>query len=561
MTALDEQLYTTLHDNNYVEEAVLKQAQALAIEQKVSLYEALLQKDAIADENLGIVLADLYKIPFIRLNKVAIAKDVLHLIPEVVAKKQGIIAFERDANGIKVAVSRPENKDTVAMLAKKTGEKVTVYFATLHDANEAFRLYQKDLQQSFDILLHEQIGVAQKGSVSQQRDVPISKIVDLLIAYAYNNKASDIHIEPQGNQTLVRFRIDGILHDVLDLPKPLHDQVITRIKVLSKLRTDEHLSAQDGKLQETLPEETLDIRVSIVPIVSGEKVVMRLLSSKSRGYSLQDLGLDEKGLQIVQKGFVKPYGMILSTGPTGSGKSTTIYAILKIINTRDRNIATIEDPVEYDIAGINQIQVNAKTNLTFAAGLRAILRQDPDVIFVGEIRDEETASIAVNSAMTGHLVLSTLHTNNASTALPRFIDMQIEPFLVASTINVIIAQRLVRKICESCRVSETLDPEKLKKFFSDAIISKYFTPDKVSRIYTGKGCAVCHGTGYVGRIGIFEVLEVSESIKELITAKASADVIENKAIAEGMTTMFENGIQKIYRGVTTIEEVIRVTKE
>lgn len=562
MTTLDDQLFTVLNDNNYVPEPVLKQAQAIAIEQKVSLYDALIQKDAIADENLGIVLADLYKTPFIRLGKVAIPKEVLAIVPEVVAKKQRIVAFERGKDGIKVATSAPDkSSETTQLIAKKTGEKVSVYFATEHDIDDAFRLYQKDLQQSFDNLLHEQIGVAQKGVAPLQRDVPIAKIVDLLIAYAYTNKASDIHIEPQDSQTLVRFRIDGILHDVLDLPKSLHDQVVSRIKVLARLRTDEHLSAQDGKLQVTLPEETLDIRVSIVPIVGGEKIVLRLLSSRSRAYSLLDLGLDDKGLEIVKKGFTKPYGMVLSTGPTGSGKSTTIYAILKIINTRERNIATIEDPVEYDIAGINQIQVNSKTNLTFASGLRAILRQDPDVIFVGEIRDEETASIAVNSAMTGHLVLSTLHTNNASTALPRFIDMQIEPFLVASTVNVIIAQRLVRKICESCRVSETLDTEKLKKYFSDPVIAKYFTPDKVSRIYKGKGCEVCHNTGYVGRIGIFEVLEVSEAIKELINAKASANTIESKAIAEGMTTIFENGIQKVYRGITTIEEVMRVTKE
>ena len=406
-------------------------------------------------------------------------------------------------------------------------------------------------------MLKQQVNAAGKG----QSEAPIAKIVDTLIEYAYRSNASDIHIEPEEEHSLVRFRIDGILHDELKLPKELHDQVITRIKVLSSLRTDEHLSAQDGKLQMKLKEEDLDVRVSLVPIVGGEKAVLRLLTSHYRQFGLSDLGMNTLAFNRVKSAIQKPYGMILSTGPTGSGKTTSIYAILKILNVREKNIATIEDPVEYEIEGINQIQVNPKTNLTFAEGLRSILRQDPDIIYVGEIRDEETASIAINSAMTGHLVVSTLHTNDSATALPRLIDMKIEPFLVASTVNVIIAQRLVRKICDRCKFSYQQTAVELKKQTSEALIKKYLGIEGEIRLYKGKGCDVCHLTGYVGRVGIFEVLEVSEAIKDLIVAKADSDTVTKKAVEEGMLTMLEDGLQKVQLGVTTIEEVLRATSE
>ena len=391
-------------------------------------------------------------------------------------------------------------------------------------------------------------------------EVPVSKIVDTLVQYAYQNKASDIHIEPKDNASTIRFRIDGVLHEVLSIPLELHEKITSRIKVMSKLRTDEHMSAQDGKLNVALQMENLDIRVSIVPIVKGEKIVLRLLSSNSRQFSLQDLGMDEEDLQKVQKAYKRPNGMVLATGPTGSGKTTTIYSILKIINSKEVNIATIEDPVEYDIEGINQIQVNPKTNLTFSSGLRAILRQDPDVIFVGEIRDQDTAGIAVNSAMTGHLVLSTLHTNDAVTTLPRLTDMGIEPFLVASTVNVIIAQRLVRKICSDCRVSEEIKREQLIDMISEEKIKKYFGENAQIRVYEGKGCEYCHNSGYVGRVGIFEVLEITDELKKLIAQKSSSGELKSVAITLGMETMFENGLRKVAQGLTTLEELYRVTE-
>ena len=309
-----------------------------------------------------------------------------------------------------------------------------------------------------------------------------------------------------------------------------------------------------------MEEENLDIRVSILPIVDGEKIVLRLLASQSRQFSLTDLGMNETDLQKVTKAYGKSYGMILSTGPTGSGKSTSIYAILKILNIREKNITTIEDPVEYRIKGVNQIQVNPKTNLTFASGLRSILRQDPNIVMVGEIRDSETAGIAVNAALTGHLVLSTLHTNDAATALPRLIDMKVEPFLVASTINVIIAQRLVRKICDLCKTSVDTSFEEISKNLPPEMVKKHFGDKKQLHIYQGAGCKVCHGTGYNGRIGLFEVLEINSDLKKLINTKADSDTILKKAQEAGMAIMFDDGLDKVVKGITTIEEVLRVTK-
>ena len=338
---------------------------------------------------------------------------------------------------------------------------------------------------------------------------------------------------------------------------------MTRIKVLASLRTDQHLAAQDGKIKTEVASERLDLRVSIIPIAEGEKVVMRLLTSQARSYSLEQLGINESDLKKIKNAAARTYGMILVTGPTGSGKTTTIYSVLKTINTREKNLTSIEDPVEYRIKGANQVQVNDKTNLTFANGLRSLLRQDPDYIFVGEIRDGETAGIAINAALTGHLVFSTLHTNTAAASLPRLYDMKVEPFLVASTVNVIIAQRLVRKICPHCRVSETIPVTELQKYLSLETIKKHYIPvgkAQQVRIYKGQGCRLCHNTGYKGRIGIYEVIELTKTLREMVSNKAETDELYDQALKEGMTTMFDDGVEKITKGLTTIEEILRVTK-
>ena len=428
---------------------------------------------------------------------------------------------------------------------------------------EAINKYKLSLKDEFNNFLKR---LQDKTITREARDEIFIKTVDMLLAYGYHGKASDIHIEPYSKKIMIRFRIDGIMHDALKIPKELSDFIVTRIKVLSKMRTDEHRSAQDGKFRYKIEKETIDIRVSVVPVTQGENIVMRLLSAESQQINLSTLGLSDKNLNKVNQAITKPHGMILVTGPTGSGKTTTLYAAMKTLNKREVHIATIEDPVEYDIEGISQIQVNSKTNLTFAKGLRAIVRQDPDVIMVGEIRDKETAGIAVNSAMTGHLVLSTLHTNDAATTLPRLLNMEIEPFLVASTVNLVIAQRLVRKICEKCRVSYSLSDEEKKIIKNEpniyAIVKSkgYDNLDKL-RLYKGEGCKICGGTGYQERIGIFEVLEMSEDIKRLILKSASSNEIAQAARNEGMTTMFEDGIENALNGITTLHEILRVTKE
>lgn len=548
MPISDEELKKIVLDSKLVDEKEIANLTELAAQKKVPLWAILIDKDLVSDENLGILIADFLKTPFVSLAKVSIPLEILYQIPEVIAQKQKMIAFAKDKNGLKVAIANPLNKEPVMFLAKKTGESISVFFATDKDIDQAMILYKKDLQKSFDELLKEKFN-------------DVTKLVDLLVEYAYSNRASDIHIEPEKDRSFVRFRIDGVLHDVLDFPKELHEQVVQRVKVAAKLKSDEHMSAQDGKMQVVMPEEELDIRVSIVPTTRGEKVVMRLLSSKTRQFALADLGMQPRDLDRTRAAMDKPYGMILSTGPTGSGKTTTIYAVIKILNTRDINIATIEDPVEYEISGINQIQANPKSNLTFANGLKSILRQDPNVIFVGEIRDNETADIAVNAATTGHLVLSTLHTNDAATTLPRLLDMGIEPYLVASTVNLIIGQRLVRRICEKCRLSKVIGREELSKNISASVLQKQLGDETDLAAYQGKGCPVCHQTGYIGRVGIFECLQVSEEIKNMIIAKASSDAIRNKAVSLGMTTMLEDGISKVQQGITTIDEILRVTKE
>lgn len=558
MLITDEQLKAILLGVKLVDQNKLDEITQYAKDSNLSLADAVIERDIVTDENLGMLVADSLKVPFIVLGKITISEDVYRIIPERIARKHKAIPFMRSNEGIRVAMANPYDTIVLEMIMRKTNQRAFPYYATDRDIHSKLSVYRRDLQKTFDAIIHEQIKIAGK---SVEKAVPVAKIVEMIINYSYQDRTSDIHIEPYEDCTIIRFRIDGVLHDILTLPKKLHDQIVTRIKVLASLRTDEHMAPQDGKLRVSLEEEELDIRVSTLPIVYGEKIVMRLLASKFRQFSLVDLGMNEVDMKKVTNGFKKSYGMVLSTGPTGSGKTTSIYSILKIINSREKNITTIEDPVEYRMKGVNQIQTNAKANLTFASGLRSILRQDPNVIFVGEIRDSETANIAVNAALTGHLVLSTLHTNDAATALPRLTDMDVEPFLVASTVNVIVAQRLLRKICEMCKGSFSVTRNEMLQNLSEKFVNKYFGTKQDMYVYKGAGCAVCHKSGYSGRVGVFEVLEVTNNIRKLITQKADADIILKQAIIDyGMDTMLDDGMKKVVQGVTTIEEVLRVTK-
>lgn len=398
----------------------------------------------------------------------------------------------------------------------------------------------------------------EKELIGTNKEVSIIRLVDALVEHGFKARASDIHIEPEEDKVRVRFRIDGVLHDAFIFPKQLQSEIITRIKVLSGLRTDEHQAAQDGRFKIPMDDnQFIDVRVSVAPTYYGENSVMRILAQQAQAYTLEMMGFSEKDREKIERAIKTPFGMILCTGPTGSGKTTTLYTIIRILNTAEVSIITVEDPIEYSIPGIEQIQVNSRAGLTFASGLRSILRQDPNVIMVGEIRDEETAGIAVNAALTGHLVLSTIHTNDAPTTLPRLIDMKVESFLIASTVNIAIGQRLVRKLCPDCKTKEKLTEAELKSL-ADLHSEKSWDQNVY---YVGKGCKSCGDSGYKGRIGIYEVLEIDDELREAIVRRASASDIKKIAIKNGMTTMLEDGLHKASEGITTIQEILRVIHE
>jgi type IV pilus assembly protein PilB len=394
--------------------------------------------------------------------------------------------------------------------------------------------------------------------LSEDGSVNVGVLLENIVKQALIHKTSDIHIEPHEDKIVVRFRIDGLLRSAMEIDKNIEQPLIFKIKVASRLRTDEHFAPQDGKIRFIFDGEKVDTRVSILPTSKGEKIVMRLLTQTGKSFALEDLGFQDQQLEKVNKSFRKPYGMIIAAGPTGSGKTTTLYSILKILSSPEINITTIEDPVEYDINGINHVQVNNKANLTFANGLRSLLRQDPDILMIGEIRDAETARIATNAAMTGHLVLTTIHTNDAITTIPRMLDMGVERFLVASTVNVIVAQRLARKLCENCKESYKVTADE------KAELNK-FRPDIVAEIKTGErlfkpiGCDKCNKSGYKGRIGLYEVLEATKELKEMIGEGSSVEDLFKQAVKDGLELILDDGIKKARAGVVSIEELVRVT--
>jgi len=526
--------------------------------------DILVGKGLMKDDQLGQLMAEYYKAPFVKLSKERIDETIVHLIPEIVSRATGLIIFERGKDTVKVGMVDPENLEAIHLIEKRTGLSAIPHLITKRDLIKTLSRYTGSMKNEFEAILRQ---MKDASLTKEERDSATVKIVNTLLLYAAKNGASDVHIEPYREKILVRFRIDGVLHDILDMPKNILDGVVSRIKVLAKMRTDEHRAAQDGKFSlMTENNDMLDMRISIVPVIQGENVVIRLLSAENRQYNLSDLGLSAPDLKRVERGIRSPHGMILVTGPTGSGKTTMVYAVLKSLNVREVHISTIEDPVEYDIENISQIQVNPKTNLTFAKGLRALLRQDPDIIMVGEIRDEETAAIAVNASMTGHLVLSTLHANDTPTTLPRLLELGVDPFLVASTTRLLIAQRLVRKICEKCRASYNLSAREKALISEDARMRELFAKRGYENLeevilFKGAGCKLCGDSGYSGRIGIFEVLDIEENIRDLIVKRATSDAIMETARKNGMTTMLEDGIEKVFSGITTVEEVLRVTKE
>lgn len=543
----DEQMVEALLNASYVPEDELKAAVATAQAEEISLFQYLVKSGLMTKDLIGQALAEYYSVPYADLNSNQPSQDQVLKIPEDIARKFNVVVYKETDGEVVLASDKPLQKgikEAVQELFEK--KAVSVAYSLTEDIAIALLHYQKPLDTRFSHIIEK------NGRVAPE-------ILQEIFEDAYAFKASDIHFEPRKEEVIVRFRVDGVMYEAGRLPKEYYENVLNRIKVMSRLRIDEHFAAQDGSF--TYAHETgkhqFDMRTSIVPTIEGEKVVLRLLAAYVGGFAFSDLGLSEQNQEIMEKVSKKPFGMILITGPTGSGKTTTLYAALRYVQRPEINITTIEDPVEYKMSGVNQIQVNPQTNLTFAKGLRSIVRQDPDVILVGEIRDTETAEIAVNAALTGHLLFSTFHANDAATAIPRLLDMNIEPFLLASTLEVVAAQRLVRKICEHCKYSVTTKVADLEKSFSTA--KKYFDDTEVT-LYKGKGCTACGDTGYGGRTAIHEFILITPEMQELILTNPAAGDIWKLALKQGASPLFEDGIEKVKAGVTTIEELLRVAE-
>lgn len=579
----NKQLKEFLEDLNLLDKKVLEDFFVVASKENRQLGDLLLEKKIIGEAELRKLYAYILGIPFMNLEKELIPNDILQIIPEAIAKKYNIVAFEKDGVNLKVAMINPEDLQTIDFIKKKTGLKIIPCLTTEESIKTVLKQYEKSLKAEFGDIINKDAN-EQGADVSDgedleglAQDLPIVRIVDTLIKHAILQSASDIHIEPDEKEVRVRYRIDGVLHEAMTLPKQVVSGLVARIKVLSSLKLDEHRLPQDGRFKIEKDGYKISFRVSILPVFEGEKIVMRLLDETSKGLTLEKMGLSGNALEAVHRQIKRPNGMVLVTGPTGSGKTTTLYTVMDILNTPEVNISTVEDPVEYRMPRINQTQTNAKIGMTFAAALRSLLRQDPDIIMVGEIRDGETMQIAIEAAMTGHLVLSTLHTNSAAGAIPRFIDMGAESFMIASTANVVIAQRLVRKLCSECKVGYKMNDKEIKtlsaSFDIKEILKNIRRDDQLKGVikekddwnditfYKPKGCEQCNNEGYHGRSGIYEVLEVTEDVSRLISEKASADEIENFCKNKGMLTMSEDGFIKAINGVTSIEEILRVTKE
>jgi type II secretory ATPase GspE/PulE/Tfp pilus assembly ATPase PilB-like protein len=668
MRISDGELKELLVDSGAIKAADVDAAMPKSGE-KESLLSNVLKKKLISEKDVTKLYAKSIDVPFVELGDLKIPREILLKIPERIARKYQAVLFGVEEDQLQLALADPEDFQAVDFISKQVGGDVKVYMAATPDILGAIDQYKGEISSEITQAIKDSsadAGVEEKVSAKDlAEDAPIAKTVNVILEYAVKSRASDIHIEPRESLVQVRYRVDGVLRETMTLPKPILAAVVSRIKILSNLKIDEHRVPQDGRFKFTIGSKKVALRVSTLPIMDGEKVVMRILDEGTRALTLDELGFTGHALETIVRGLHKPHGMTLVTGPTGSGKSTTLYSVLSMLNTPGVNISTIEDPVEYRVQGVNQTQVNPKAGMTFASGLRALLRQDPNIIMVGEIRDGETADLAVQAALTGHVVLSTLHTSNAATTLPRLLDMGIEPFLIATTVNTVIGQRLVRRLCQVCRssyVPEGVELTNIKHDFqldaalkrfnqlkgtpeaqniapeapevaaaaetapaehkkglvlkpehdivtTKSILDKIATdPNIINRsaedakkatgavamvapvlpaapasvpaapkgpapdpknlkagqfiLYRpGPGCDNCGGVGYIGRMGIYEVLEVDDSVQKMIVSRATADDIQVAAIRGGMLTMQQDGFVKALMGKTTIEEILRVTRE
>ncbi|KKQ01390.1 MAG: General secretory pathway protein E [Candidatus Roizmanbacteria bacterium GW2011_GWA2_36_23] len=569
MNIVPKQLLNQLVKNKDLTQEQADKFELESLKKNASIYDYLVNETNIDKKVILNAIATVSNIPFIDLLSSPIDPQAIGFISESIARSFSVIPYRYDnaTETIFLGTNDPFNTTIIDFLSKKTNKKISLVLADSNDIAKAIDLsYSQGITPEVRDALKEYHPLNQQkqgdliGSVI--KEAPIAKIVTTILEFALKSRASDIHIEALELKTKVRYRIDGILHEKLSLPKSIHEALVSRIKILSEMKIDEKRIPQDGRFTFKLGEDEVDLRVSTLPTVNGEKVVMRLLKKTGGVPSVMDLGLRGPQYKDLEEAITKPYGIILVTGPTGSGKTTTLYAVLSRLNKPSVNIVTLEDPVEYQMPGINQVQINPQAGLTFATGLRSFLRQDPNIILVGEIRDSETTQLAIQAALTGHLVFSTLHTNDASTAIPRLIDLGAEPFLIASVINASLAQRICRRICTFCKVSYEPTPQvqqNIKEVLGD-LLPKPYKEGKSMLVYKGNGCNECNQTGYIGRIAIFEVLKVTSTINRMILQQSAAKDIEAQARKDGLIIMKQDGYLKALDGITTIEEVLRVAE-
>ncbi len=593
MNISDKTVRKLLSGHKKLAEAELSKLEQAATKQKKSLQETVLKRGVITDEELAEWYAEESGTPFIQLDPKKIDIALLKLIPERIARRYNAVVFGEEGGVKQLAMEDPDDLQAVDSLQKQLDSQPALYLATHQNIAQALDLYRGEMSSELTKVIAEdteaESEVIDVSEADLAEDSPIAQTVTLLIEFAIKSGASDIHIEPREEFVQVRYRVDGVLREADRLPKKVQAALVSRVKILANLKIDERRIPQDGRFKIVKAGKMYALRVSTLPIADGEKVVLRILDESNKAQSMEELGFWGSALQTINTAIIEPHGMILVTGPTGSGKSTTLFSVLSLLNNHTVNISTVEDPIEYKITGANQTQVNPVAGMTFASGLRALLRQDPNIIMVGEIRDGETADMGVQAALTGHLVFSTLHTNNAATCLPRLLDMGIEPFLIASTVRAVLGQRLVRRVCQECRIAyKPADGEldEIKKMFSiktaedfkkineleklalsegvGADSSDSSTDAKhITRLWKAneEGCDACGGAGYKGRFGIYEVLENSSHIQHLIMNNNTSEVIQESAIKSGMVTMHMDGFVKALRGLTTVEEILRVTRE
>lgn len=603
MRIADSLVEKLLKSTGKVSEAQLKELKEQEKADKKPLQDLALKNNLVSERDLTKLYANEIEVPLIELNSKEIKKETLNILPERIARQYHAVVFGIDENETKlVAMEDPDDIQALNFLQKQLGSNIRVYITLSSLLQSALDQYRggENIDNELTKVISGEDEIDDSAEIDENdltEDSPIAQTVNLLIEYGVKSGASDIHIEPRENFVIVRYRIDGLLREANKLPRKVLGALVSRIKILSNLKIDEHRAPQDGRFKVQVNGLVYALRVSTLPIVDGEKVVMRILNESSKAADFGELGFWGTALETMQHAIVQPHGMVLVTGPTGSGKSTTLFSVLSMLNTPNVNISTVEDPVEYRIPGVNQTQVNPIAGMTFTNGLRALLRQDPNIIMVGEIRDTETAALAVQAALTGHLVFSTLHTNNAATCLPRLLEMNIEPFLIASTVRIVVGQRLVRRLCPDCREPYEPDATELKQLFKTFNISGdqsmkriheleqkaledgigkpnakskddttgelSTSEDSIKRIYKPHqdGCATCNHAGYRGRIGIYEVLHNSEKIQRLIVGNETSENIQTAAVEEGMLTIQLDGFIKALRGETSVQEILRVTVE